>query len=126
MEIDGICYCYSMLFASLDPDGEMQTNSEEAIAAHLFYHYLNDLERFDQVEHTAWIIQHAFHTFGSHATANTSMPRLVRTVYDYLGKWQSSLDDGAWPHEEEAGQAGRELLLLVLRFLHPEYVTSRR
>jgi hypothetical protein len=114
---------YSAAFTLVDPDGIDQIATEEAIAAQLFDNY----ENCGQIEHCYWIIQRVTEIFCPKSCALPVMRivELFGEVYNYLGEWQNALEQpNNGPDEEEAGQAGKDLLILVLRVLQPTYVQA--
>jgi len=123
MELDGKQWGYSKALTLVDPDGTEQIETEEWIAAWLSDNY----ERCSQFEHICWIIQRVNVTFcpENHPLPVLSMLELIMQITNYLGNWRNGLehpDNG--PDDEEAGQAGKDLLLLVLRVLQPTYVQA--
>jgi hypothetical protein len=118
---DGERISYSLVFDARDPEGEEQIDAEGQIAGHFFDYY----EVFDLAGHTRWVISFVVETFfqGVLNCPVEDVLQLTKTLADYLSTWQSQLaarNDG--PDEEEAAQAGRDTLLLILRFLAPEWV----
>ena len=116
---------YSTVFNQIDPDGDMQVTAEELIAAQLSENY----EANTQLEHAHWIIQYVSETFcpEDFVLPVAATLDLFCSVYDYLGHWQNGLQEpNDRPDEGEAGQAGKDLLLLVLQALRPEYVIVDR
>jgi hypothetical protein len=112
---------YSPSFAVLDSDGEWQIRTEELIAAHLFDEY----EKFDLFGHMRWIVAFVVESFFRDVLHRPveDMLQLMETLSEYLVAWQNQLaSPNEGPNEEEAAMAGRETLLLTLRFLNPEWV----
>jgi hypothetical protein len=112
---------YSSSFDTHDPHGEGQTDAEGLIAAHLFDEY----EASGLFEHTRWIIAFVVETFfqGSLSRTVRDILQLTQTLSEYLAAWQNQLaSPNEGPNEEEAATAGRDTLLLTLRFLNPEWV----
>ena len=110
------------MFSQLDPDGDRQVTAEEQIAAQLSDNYKANT----QLEHTHWIIQHVAEAFcpEDFALPVVAALDLFCSVYDYLGHWQNSLEEpNEGPDDDEASQAGKDLLMLVLQTLRPEYIT---
>jgi hypothetical protein len=111
---------YTQKFAQLDDDGSKQLAAEESIAGQLFFDY----EEQDVLGHTLVIIRQVAEAFCLGAVPPvTSVLESVRVVYDYLRTWKKNIDSPTYgPHEGEAGKAGKDLLILVVRLFCPEYV----
>jgi hypothetical protein len=112
---------YSKAFDEIDPEGDLQIDAEEAIAAQLF----DDWGEFTLFWHACRIIARIGMDFfpQEDPTIETYM-RLVQDVYDFLTRWQPALESEAGPDEDEAAQAGRDILILVFSRLKPEYTQS--
>jgi hypothetical protein len=112
---------YTALFDQIDPDGELQVDTEEAIAGQLFY----DWDEYTPYQHARLAIEKVAEGFGRPA-GNWSYERalmLTSTVFNHILKWQERIGSGR-PHEEDAGQEGKDLLEFILREIQPLYVES--
>jgi hypothetical protein len=130
--VDDTCFAwngerlsYSRDFDVRDPDGEEQADAEELIAAHLFDEYA----KFDLGGHARWIIAFVVESFFQDVLSLPveDMLQLMEALPAYLACWQHQLaEKNGGPSEEESAQAGRDTLLLTLRFLYPEWVKVDR
>ncbi len=106
---------------AIDPLGDLQTDTEGVIAAQLF----DDWEEYTLFWHACHLILLVARAFGPQEDPTfETYARLVQDVYDSLERLRQTLSDAAGPNKEEAAQAGRDLLLLILSQLKPEYVQA--
>lgn len=115
---------YSHLFDEYDEDGEKQLSAEEQIAG-----YLIDQEDLHDLSLIArWIISFVAEFFSPEVLGPTvkEMLQLIESMHTYLIAWHNGLAKSEVPDEEEASQAGRDTLRLILRFLCPIWVTAER
>lgn len=125
LEYQGKRYRYSPTFdQEADPAGAQQLDTEEGIAAALV-----DSWTEDSLEGMAWwVIKYIAERFCRPETQITlsTLLDLQKYVEQYLTDWMSAfqmahgIKDG--PDDDEAQQAGKDLPLLVLAALRPEYV----
>lgn len=112
---------YSSAFDARDPEGDEQTDTESLIAAHLFDRYEDDSLFLRTTWIIAFVAERFFREILSLPLEDTLM--LVTDLQEYLSTWQNGLaSPNKGPDEEEAAQAGRNTLLLTLRYLWPEWV----
>lgn len=112
---------YSLAFEAIDPLGDLQTDTEGFIAAQLF----DDWAEHTLFWHACRLILLAARVFCPQEDPPfETYTRLVQDVYDALQRWRQTLADAAGPSEEESAQAGRDLLLLILSRLKPEYIQA--
>lgn len=114
---------YTKMFDELDTDREDQLAAEEAIAAQLFYHFLES----SLVEHACYAYGCALKHFPlpeEDASTKVNPADLVIALHGALYRWHASVKYTAHPTEEEATAISKELIILALFFLHPTCVTE--
>lgn len=115
---------YSEAFEIVDLEGETQVEASEAISFRLFDAYT----QHSLFEQALWIVQRVCESFSRHLEGLPIASALAATgaVQSYLLDWQARLAEARGPDVDEAGQAGKDLLLVVLGHLLPACVEEVR
>lgn len=124
LEVCGEKLSYSHLFDEYDKSGEKQLRIEEQIAGYL----IDQEDLHDLLLIARWIIACVVEAF-SPDISNPMVEvlfQLLDLLQAYLLTWKKECVDGEGPDEDEAAQADRDMLLLTLRFLRPEWVTQEQ
>ncbi|HEU5376886.1 MAG TPA: hypothetical protein VFV38_15730, partial [Ktedonobacteraceae bacterium] len=111
---------YTTLFTTqIDPTGEKRTQVEQSIADRLFVYYRHSLD--NNAFHLVVAVLDAFPPADLKSALSHS--RMERVKIN-LVRWRQGLKKRDQPTKAEADQAGRELLLLILHLIYPDYVEA--
>ncbi|HEU5374066.1 MAG TPA: hypothetical protein VFV38_01375 [Ktedonobacteraceae bacterium] len=103
---------------SIDPTGNKRIHVEQKIAESLFGHF----RRHTLFDHAFFAVASVVETFPPEERKAAITPALMEHVKVALARWQQGLQYLAQPTREETSQMGKDLLLLILQEIHPDYV----